>query len=738
MDGQRMAFSPDIVGFSLTDPSVEQLRHERDQARAQLDAVMQLAPCGLAFFDRALRYLEVNEQLADINGIAPAAHIGRTVGELLPNMSPDVVAAIQHVLITGEPFHHEITGETPRLPGQLRFWKVTYFPLRDADDAITGVSAVVVETTQQRWQGARIHAQQTVSERIALGTPLPHILLGVATMVESYLNARPCAVLIHDGAGQLSLGAAPTLPPTLHATLATLPVSLFANLTRSNGPQPLPPTGHELVAPGWGAIKVAARRHGLPYLWAVPISDSNHELLGALLVFAAEDVPLAAADQQIVAIASHLVGIAVERARIEAEHLREQAAAAERQQFLLEASTMLAASLDYEEILGNIARLAVPRLADWCTVEMRIDDTLQTVVMQHTDPAQQALGEAFRSRYPTRLEDEGVGRVMRLGEPLVVPVITPDMFTPSTPDADPVMLSEMQQFGMTSFMAVPLTAHGRTLGALVFAATHGSRTFSADDVALAQELAWRAALAVEHAQLYRDAQEALRTRDQFLSIASHELKTPITALLGFVQLLQRRIGADNMDERTLRTFHTIHEQGRRLTQLIGALLDFSRLQLGQFVIERRPVDLSFLTNRIVSEIEAVLTKHTLEVQISQAPLVVQGDELRLEQVLQNLLQNAFKYSPLGGLVELTLTGDDDHLQLVVRDHGIGIPADALPHLFRRFFRAHNANQHNIGGIGLGLFVIKEIVAQHGGTVVVDSTESVGTTFTIRLPLFQKE
>jgi PAS domain S-box-containing protein len=228
--------------------------------------------------------------------------------------------------------------------------------------------------------------------------------------------------------------------------------------------------------------------------------------------------------------------------------------------------------------------------------------------------------------------------------------------------------------------------------------------------------------------------DAVAARDQFFSIAAHELRTPLTSLLGNAELLQRRLTREGgLSERDQRALRVIVEQGRRLNQLISALLDLSRLEMGQFALELLPVDLGELARRIVEETLPSLDQHQVTLNVGDEPLPVRADALRLEQVLQNLLQNAVKYSPDGGPITVTLERRDGRALVSVADHGIGIAAAAQGGLFQRFYRAVGEHSH-ISGLGVGLYVVREIVERHGGQVWVESVEGAGSTFSFALPL----
>jgi signal transduction histidine kinase len=325
-----------------------------------------------------------------------------------------------------------------------------------------------------------------------------------------------------------------------------------------------------------------------------------------------------------------------------------------------------------------------------------------------------------------------LAEVVRTGQPLLIesPQEARTRF--------PQLAEASQDFG--AWASLPLLTNGTAIGAfdLSFAAP---RQFSAEDRALLETLAQLAAQALQRARLYEGersahqaAAAAVRLRDQFLSIASHELKTPITALMGNVELLQRRTARlPGLEARELRYIDVVAGQAERLLRMVNALLDVSRIQEGQLRLERKPFDLHLLIEQLVLEVQPTLVEHMLHYQPPAAPLEVLGDALRLEQVVQNLIHNAVKYSPNGGLISISASQSKQEVRISVRDSGIGIPAADLPYIFRRFHRAANAAERYMSGLGIGLFVVQEIVGMHGGYVTVESEEGQGSTFTVVLP-----
>jgi signal transduction histidine kinase len=291
-----------------------------------------------------------------------------------------------------------------------------------------------------------------------------------------------------------------------------------------------------------------------------------------------------------------------------------------------------------------------------------------------------------------------------------------------------------------SLAALPLFVQGRVVGA-IGVSFHTQRRLPPDDRAFMVALAQQCAQALERAQLYEaeraartQAEEAVQLRDVFLSVASHELRTPLTALLGNAQVLQRRVArTGTFTERDQRALEVVTQQGERLNRLLATLLDISRIETGRLSLQAEALDLAALAQRIVADLQDTLSRHALSYQ-GPPELALVGDVQRLEQVLQNLIQNAIKYSPAGGRVLVTLERCGDEAVLAVSDEGIGISPSALPQIFSRFFRAHAADLSYVSGFGIGLYVVNEVVSLHGGSVEVSSVEDQGSTFTVRLPL----
>jgi signal transduction histidine kinase len=231
------------------------------------------------------------------------------------------------------------------------------------------------------------------------------------------------------------------------------------------------------------------------------------------------------------------------------------------------------------------------------------------------------------------------------------------------------------------------------------------------------------------------AEAALHARDDLLAVAAHELKSPLTAVVGYTQTLQVRAAREgNLNRRDQDTLRVIAAQAKRLHMLIDSVLDLTRLHNGQMQIARQVLDLGAVARQAVADARLTAARHLLEFRSSEAPVVICGDSVRLEQVIRNLLDNAVKYSPEDGAITVSVEQRNTEAVLTISDQGIGIPEAARARLFERFYRAGNLDPRRVPGTGIGLSIVTEIVALHGGVVEVDSVEGQGSTFTVRLPL----
>jgi signal transduction histidine kinase len=438
------------------------------------------------------------------------------------------------------------------------------------------------------------------------------------------------------------------------------------------------------------------------------------------------------------------------RRRVDEEHARLLAQAQEalaqatevqrRVAFLADASALLASSLVYDTILSTITSLVVPRLADWCCLAIVNEDrSLHRCSLAHVDPAQMEMLHEMERRFPLDpAAQTGVARVLRTRQAQLYPAIPDAVLEASA--RTPEHLELLRRLRLQSALVVPLMAAGRTLGVLVLATAKLGRRYGSSDLVMAVDLAHHAALAIDRARLYREAQEArgaaeaaLRARAEFLSAATHDLRVPLTTTMGRAQMVQLSLQAqDAVDQMWLcRQMDALYEASKRMLAAVDEMNDVAGLQMGRaFDLHLEPVDVGMVLYTVA---DYAIIQHGSRIVEVEAPVgaVVMGDRARLERVMHNVVGNAIKYSAGRTPVRVEVSQDDAWVTVTVRDRGVGIPADDVPHVFTLFYRA--ATARGVPGSGIGLAGARTIVEQHGGQITLQSSVGEGTTVTITLP-----
>ena len=417
--------------------------------------------------------------------------------------------------------------------------------------------------------------------------------------------------------------------------------------------------------------------------------------------------------------------------------VREQAARAaaevaeQRSAFLAEASRILGTSFDYHTTLEQLPRLAVPSLADCCVVDMfEGGEGFVRVGVAHRDPEKELLlrqethfasGVVF-TKHP-------VGSVLRKGKSVLMRDIPDELVRQSA--TTPAHLELLMKVAPRSLISVPLTTAGRVVGVLSLVASESGRRYDADDLAVAEELARRASLAVENARLYQEAQRATKSRDEILAVVVHDLRNPINTISMSCSLL-----LDTPDPNSAlpsrKTLQIIRRASERMNRLVQDLLDVQRIEGGRLAVDPRPESLSTVVRDALDMLRPLADANGLELTLDAADDLprAMADPVRIQQVLSNLIGNAIKFTPRGGRITTRLDAFDSQLQVAVIDTGPGIPANALPHIFGRFWQA---DRHDTRGIGLGLAIAKGLVEAHGGHIWVESRLNEGSTFYFTIP-----
>ncbi|BAY45073.1 two-component hybrid sensor and regulator [Scytonema sp. HK-05] len=469
-------------------------------------------------------------------------------------------------------------------------------------------------------------------------------------------------------------------------------------------------TGNPFISPSF-AVNVPGRSDRTPGYYNVyylPTTNSNHQV-----------------EEVLVYVVDVTEQVRLERA----------------QHFLSEASAVLASSLDYQTTLERVAQLAVPALADWCTVHMVEEDgSIEQIAVAHTDPAKLEWAHQIRDKYPLNPDDpRGAALTLRTGQSDLLADIPDELLVQAA--RDPEHLEILRQVGFKSVMSVPLRTQTRILGVISFVSAESGLQYDSIDLQLAEELAHRASLAIDNAQLYRVAQRARakaeaanRVKDEFLAVLSHELRSPLNPILGWTKILRsKRLDPTKVDQ----ALETIERNAKLQAQLIEDLLDVSRILQGKMTLNVAIVNLAATIEAALETVRLAAEAKNIQIQTTLNPIsgTVSGDANRLQQVVWNLLSNAVKFTPSRGRVEVRLEQVGTYAQIQVKDTGIGISPEFLPYVFEYFRQEDGTTTRKFGGLGLGLAIVRHFTELHGGTVQADSPgQNLGATFTVQLPL----
>ena len=712
-------------------------------------ALLEAVPDAVIVADMKSRIVYANASVERLLGWSPGALVGRHLHAIQPERLHDAHdAAFSRYATTGVP---SLFGSPIRVPavasdGSERDVELNLAEViaPSGDRLVVGVLRDLSERVELE-RGLRVmrYLRATSAAAAQLWTRLdPALVLRTLTdvLVAEFDSALARAWVYEPETNTLVMKASAGLSTEVEASgraridVATYPykVGVVARTRQAfvrNGLGGDPEFDQEWV-----------ERERLVSVACVPLM-AGETLLGVMVHFSRVAIPPEVAEtiMHLAALASAALNdaalVAQERAaRAEADRSRAHF------ELLAGLSERLAASLDPEVTVQTVADAVVPAFADWCVVDLvREDRTLETVASAHRDPALVGHIAELRASYPPRERTDpphAIYRAIDGGATICEEVTQADLERRAVDERHLALLNEL---GIGSHIVAMLSTRGRIIGAVSLVRQPQREPYGEEDIATAEDVARRAAIATDNARLYRSAQQAVEVRDRFLAVASHELRTPLSVVYGHWELLarwlrrapdvERRANADKIET----SLHRLGQGVDQLRRLVEELLDVSRLAHGTMDLRREPVDLVELVRQAIDDASAASATGRLHVNLPDAPIIGQWDAARLGQVVDNLLLNALKYSPGDRPVEVEVTRSANRARLRITDDGIGIPPDELETIFEPFTRAQNASAQHFPGMGLGLAVSREIVTRLGGRLWAESEgDGRGSTFHVEL------
>ena len=632
----------------------------------------------------------------------------------------------------GRPFSLELGIR--RHDGQLRRHLVRAIPVRDGHGVITEWMGTASDVEGDRMLIEDALAEhRELRERLVALTDGAEAVLTAATLqgVRAAVCDLAARVLPADGYALWALDPARPVWRVVYSR------ALSERFVAQELPGAEVPFSEPLVADRLDeeviAHRAAAyREEGIRSLVSVPLPIDGARR-ATLVVYYREPHTTSPAELQVAIALGQLTAAALGNAgaRERQEQMRaETERHSTRMAFLAEASTLLG-SLDYEASFRRLAELAVPSLGDWCAIDVEREGQLVRVAIAHRDPGMIETARELHARYPADMDaPTGAPNVLRTGQSEIYPEVSDAMIAASA--RDPAHLASLRALAIRSVLLAPLTARGRTLGVLTLVSSAPGRQYGPGDLAFVEEVARRAAIALDNARLYEEAQRGNRAKDEFLALLSHELRTPLNAIMGWAQLLT---DTERDDAARGRGLQVIQRNARLQAELVDGLLDVTRVATGGLPLERETIEVGEAAAASVEAMRPLAEDRGVTVQLTVADRCrVSADPNRLQQIFSNLLSNALKFSEKGGRIDVRVARTPRWADVAFIDTGAGIPPEFLPHVFERFRQGDSSTTRRHGGLGLGLWLVRELVRAHGGTVTAASEGlGRGSTFTLRLP-----
>lgn len=665
----------DLVTLTLIAVPLNRAHEALEASRTQTRNLVEHAPDGIFVADLQGRYIDVNDAGCKMLGYSREEIVGKRIVDFIPPEDVDRLELLREKSPVGEPRFAEWRLRTKGGP---------YLPVE--------ISGKILP--DGRWQAfvRDISARKRLENELRLSEERATGILSISSDAIISIDEDRRITMFNEGAK-----------------------SIFGYSEAEAIGAPL-----DILIPE--RLRAAHRQHLTEFAASGPVARrmGTREALIVGRRKSGEEFPAGAAISKLEVAGTRVLTVVLrdisDQKRIENE-----------QRFLAQVGPVLATSLDYEETLSRVAELAVLTLSDFCIVDLVDDDhEVRRLRVVSRDPARAGTCDLLQ-RPPSNHEPARVVRsVLESRQPILIERVSAHDIEALAQSDD--QLAALRSMDLQSAMAIPLLAQGRLLGAITLLSSTSYRVYSHEDLRVADALAQRAALAVDNARLYREAQRAVQVRDEVLGIVAHDLRNPLSVILVESHIL-RSHGSEALSRHSS---ETIERAAKRMNDLIEDLLDVTRMEAGHLKLQPSRLSAEPLVSAAVDAQRSLASAAALELRIDLPPSLpeIWADRTRILQVFDNLIGNAIKFTPAGGCVTVGAEAKNDEVLFFVRDTGPGIAPEDQPHVFDRFWQARAEGRR---GSGLGLPIVNAIVAAHGRRVWLNSSPGQGTTFYFAIP-----
>ena len=695
-----------------------------EQALALYRAIFVNSTEAIAIIDPNGEYLEQNaahEHLVgysddELRGRTPAIHLGE-----------DAFRAVAAELAANGGMRREYVSHAK--DGRCLTIELSAFAVRDLDGAPVCYVGIKRDITDQRLAAAELQqkfdelqAVYRMTDAVVRADALEDVYAAALDELQRTVHASRASILLYDDDDVMRFKAWRGLSEDYRRAVEGH--SPWRRDDRDPQPLLIPDVRDD---PSLASLQPVLAREGIRAIGFIPLVYAGR-LHGKFMIYFDEPHVVPPAKLRLAQTIAANITVAISRTTERRRNEREQ-------RLLAEAGTLLNSSLDYQETLRSVTRLVVPAIADWCLVDLTNEDEGYTrIAAAAADPADADLAERLRRRYaPMASAEHSVWSTAHTGTSELCTTVTDEVLQSMAGDAEHLEMARAMK--LKSYICSPLIVRGRTIGAITFATSRSRRRYTAADVPLCEELARRAALAVENARLYREAHEANRAKSQFLTTMSHELRTPLNAIGGYAELLEMGLRGPITDEQR-EDIGRIRRSQKHLLGLINDLLNFARIESGhvELHVEEMAVEEELTNVELLIQPQIVSKGLHYRRVTGDATLRCLADRDKLRQVLLNLVSNAVKFTPADGEVALDAQSADGMVQIHVSDTGPGIPTRKLEAIFEPFVQLTSPLTRTSEGTGLGLAISRELARAMGGDVTVASRVGQGSTFTVSVPI----